>query len=326
MSDESSASSRTGFLLGTFAYLWWGMVPLYFAALKARHVDAVEILSHRILWSLPVMLALTALTGGWKPVRAVFASKKLLLLMFVSAALLAANWLLYIYATILDKVTEGALGYFMLPLANAFLGTMFLGEKLRPAHYPALAVIAVGLAVPFVMAGEVTWLAFTLPITFGLYGFVRKLIPVDSLSGLLVESLMMTPFAVAGLIYFAAVGEGHFGPGWSLNGLLMFSGIVTVAPLLTYIMALRRLPLIAISFLQFLSPTTQMLIALFTLGESPSPYVWVAYGCVWAAVAIFLADAAWQYRRTRRKGNGTPQLVRPERTELPAPIGVAVKR
>lgn len=316
MSDDSTASTRTGFLLGTFAYLWWGMVPLYFSALKDRHVEALEILAHRIVWSLPIMLALTAIVGGWKPVRAVFASKRLLLLMFASAVLLAANWLIYIYATILGKVTEGALGYFMLPLANAFLGTMFLGEKLRPAHYPALAIIALGLLIPIAVAGEVTWLAFTLPITFGLYGFVRKAIPVDSLSGLLVESLMMLPFAVAGLAYYSATGGGKFGPDVGLNGLLMFSGIVTVTPLLTYIMALRRLPLIAISFLQFLSPTTQMLIALFTLGETPAPHVWAAYGCVWVAVLIFLADAIWQYRRPREAAAGT---------ELRAPLRVAAK-
>lgn len=299
MTDDSS-STRTGFLLGTFAYSWWGMVPLYFSALKDHHVPAVEILAHRIVWSLPVMLLITAMTGTWKPLGDVFRSRKLLLLIVVSSMLLAVNWLLYIYATVVGKVVEGSLGYYMLPLVNAFLGTVFLGEKLRPAHYPALAIIAIGLAVPFVVAGQFTWLAVTLPITFGLYGFVRKAIPVDSLSGLTVESMMMLPFALAGLIWFGSTGEGHLGQSWGLDGLLIFSGIVTVAPLLTYIMSIRRLPLIAVSFLQFISPTTQLLIALFFLGESPPWYVWVACSCVWVAVAIFLMDAVWQYRRSRR--------------------------
>lgn len=309
MSDDA-ASTRTGFLLGTFAYLWWGMVPLYFSALKEQHVGAVEILAHRIVWSLPVMLLLTVCAVGLKPLLALLRSPKLLLLLFASAGLLAVNWLIYIHATVVGKVTEGSLGYFMLPLVNAFLGTMFLGEKLRPAHYPALAIIAVGLAVPFVIAGKFTWIALTLPVTFGLYGFVRKAIPVDSLTGLTVESLMMLPPAVAGLLYFSANGLGHFGGDWALNGLLMFSGIVTVAPLLTYIMSIRRLPLVAMSFLQFISPTTQLLIALVVLGESPPWYVWAASACVWVAVLIFLADAIWQYRTAARK-RATPPADRP---------------
>lgn len=300
MSDED-ASTRTGFLLGTFAYFWWGMVPLYFSALKSHAVPAVEILAHRIVWSLPIMLLITAIAGTWKPLGAVFRSRKLLLLMLLSSGLLAVNWLLYIYATIVGKVVEGSLGYYMLPLVNAFLGTVFLGEKLRPAHYPALGIISIGLAVPFVVAGQFTWLAVTLPITFGLYGFVRKAIPVDSLSGLTVESLMMLPFALAGLVWLGSTGDGHFGAGWGLNALLAFSGVVTVAPLLTYIMSIRRLPLIAISFLQFISPTTQMLIALVFLGESPPWYVWVACSCVWVSVAIFLGDAAWQYSGSRKR-------------------------
>jgi chloramphenicol-sensitive protein RarD len=316
VSDED-ASTRTGFLLGTFAYFWWGMVPLYFSALKDHAVPAVEILAHRIVWSLPIMLLITAIAGTWKPLGAVFRSRKLLLLMLLSSGLLAVNWLLYIYATIVGKVVEGSLGYYMLPLVNAFLGTVFLGEKLRPAHYPALGIIAVGLAFPFVVAGQFTWLAVTLPVTFGLYGFVRKAIPVDSLSGLTVESLMMLPFALAGLAWLGASGDGHFGASWGLNALLAFSGIVTVAPLLTYIMSIRRLPLVAMSFLQFISPTTQLLIALFFLGESPPWYVWVACSCVWVSVAIFLGDAAWQYAGARKK--------RAEVRELRAPILVSAK-
>lgn len=310
MTDESS-STRTGFLLGTFAYFWWGMVPLYFNSLKDHAVPAVEILAHRIVWSLPIMLAITAVAGSWKPLADVFRSRKLLLLMLLSSVLLAINWLLYIYATVVGKVVEGSLGYYMLPLVNAFLGTVFLGEKLRPAHYPALAIIVLGLAVPFVVAGKFTWLAVTLPVTFGLYGFVRKAIPVDSLSGLTVESLMMMPFAIGGLIYLGSHGEGHFGPSWGLNALLAFSGIVTVAPLLTYIMSIRRLPLVAMSFLQFISPTTQLLIALFFLGESPPWYVWVACACVWVSVAIFLGDAAWQYYGTRKRRAAANEMRAP---------------
>lgn len=277
------------------------MVPLYFSALKSHEVPAGEILAHRIVWSLPIMLIITAITGAWKPLRDVFRSRRLLLLIALSSTLLAINWLLYIYATVVGKVVEGSLGYYMLPLVNAFLGTVFLGEKLRPAHYPALAIIVIGLCIPFVVAGKFTWLAVTLPITFGLYGFVRKAMAVDSLSGLTIESAMMLPFALGGLVYLGSTGVGHFGSSWNLNALLIFSGIVTVAPLLTYIMSIRRLPLVAMSFLQFISPTTQLLIALLVLGETPPWYVWAACLCVGVAVMIFLVDAAWLYRKTHRR-------------------------
>jgi chloramphenicol-sensitive protein RarD len=310
VSDED-VSTRTGFLLGIFAYLWWGMVPLYFSALKAEQIGAGEILAHRVVWSLPVVGLLTLAAVGWRPVVAVFRSRKLLALMVLSSALLAVNWLLYIYATIIGRVAEGSLGYFMLPLVNAFLGTVFLGEKLRPAHYPALAIIAGGLCIPLAAAGNFPWLAFTLPITFGLYGFVRKAIPVDSLTGLTVESLIMLLPAAGFLVYLGSGGFGHFGPSWGVNGLLMFSGIVTVAPLLTYIMSIKRLPLVAVSFLQFISPTTQMLIAIFTLGETPTREEWAAYVCVWIAVVIFIADAAWNWRRRRIAARPQPLAAPP---------------
>lgn len=314
--DEESARTRTGFLLGTFAYLWWGMVPLYFGALRDHGVPPIETLAHRVVWSLPIMLLITAVAGSWKPLAAVFRSRRLLLLILLSSALLAVNWLIYIHATSEGKVFEGGLGYYMLPLVNAFLGTVFLGEKLRPAHYPALAIIALGLLVPFAFAGQFTWIAVALPITFGLYGFVRKAIPVDSLSGLTVESLMMAPFALGGLAWMGSQGSGHLGMSTELNALLALSGIVTVAPLLTYIMSIRRLPLIAMSFLQFVSPTTQILIALAVFGESPPRSVWIASICVWVAVAIFMVDAAFQYRASRRR-TAPP--------ELRAPLRVAAK-
>ena len=314
---DARSQFRFGLIYGLIAYTIWGLIPVYFHAMSG--VFAGEILAHRIVWSFPIVLTLVALQpGGWATFTGVLRDRRLVLTLLLSATLLAINWLLYIYATVVGKVVEGSLGYYMLPLVNAFLGTVFLGEKLRPAHYPALAIIVLGLCVPFVVAGKFTWLAVTLPVTFGLYGFVRKAIPVDSLSGLTVESLMMVPFAVGGLIYLGSQGEGHFGLSWGLNALLAFSGIVTVAPLLTYIMSIRRLPLVAMSFLQFISPTTQLMIALFFLGETPPWYVWVACACVWVSVLIFLGDAAWQYYGTRKRKAATA-------SELRSPILVSAK-
>ncbi len=313
MSDPAAAKFRSGLAFGLVAYLWWGAVPLYFAALKTFGLNsAYEILAHRIAWSLPLMVVLVGLVGGWADVFRVLRDRRLVLTLLLSSALLATNWLLYIYATVTNRVTEASLGYFMMPLINAALATFFLGEKLRPAQYPALALVAVGVAVPALAGGYFPWLAMSLTVSFGLYGLVRKQVPVESLTGLTVETILMLPASLGFLIYLTANGENHLGENWRLNGLIIFSGIVTVVPLLSFTLSIRRLPLLAISFIQFLSPTVQMIIAVTLLGERDrlTPEVIAAFACVWAAVAIFIGDAIWQARQ-RRVRPKTPELGQP---------------
>jgi chloramphenicol-sensitive protein RarD len=303
------ARFRSGLIFGLVAYLWWGLVPLYFAALKAHGMPAWEILAHRITWSLPIMVVVTAAVGGWADVFRVLRDRRLVLTLLLSSTLLAVNWLLYIYATVTNRVAEASLGYYMMPLVNAALATFFLGEKLRPAHYPALALVAIGVAVPFLAAGTFTWIAVALPITFGFYGLVRKQVPVESTTGLTVETLLMLPPSVGFLLYLSATGANHFGGDWGLNGLIIFSGVVTVVPLLTFTLSIRRLPLLAVSFIQFLSPTVQMLIAVWWLGESLTPDRVAAFACIWAAVLIFVGDAVWQVRAKRKRMGEKPAIA-----------------
>ena len=297
MGDESAARYRSGLIFGLVAYVGWGLVPLYFAALQG--LSAGEILAHRIVWSLPMMLAVMAAIGGWADLARVLRDRKLLLTLLLSAFLLALNWLLYIYATVTNRVTEASLGYYMMPLVNAAFATFFLSERLRPAHYPALLLVALGVAIPFVAAGTFTWLAVALPITFGFYGLVRKLVPVEGTTGLTVETLLLLPPSLGFLIYVWLTGRNHFGSNWQLNWLIMASGIITVVPLLTFTLSLRRLPLLALSFMQFLSPTVQMVIAITLLGETLTPAMIGAFICIWLAVAVFIGDAVAQVRARR---------------------------
>lgn len=296
MGDER-AKFRSGLIFGLIAYLWWGMVPLYFAALKSHGMPAWEILAHRIVWSLPIMLCLVGVIGGWDDLFRVLSNRRLVLTLLLSSTLLAINWLLYIYATVTNRVAEASLGYYMMPLVNAALATVFLKEKLRPAHYPALALVAMGVMIPFVAAGTFTWIAVALPITFGFYGLVRKTVPVESTTGLTVETILLLPPSLGFLIYLWLTGNNHMGANWNLNWLIAFSGIVTVVPLLTFTLSLRRLPLLAISFIQFLSPTVQMIIAVTWLDEKLTPEVVAAFACIWSAVLIFIGDSVWQVRR-----------------------------
>jgi chloramphenicol-sensitive protein RarD len=303
VSDPASAKFRSGLAYGLVAYLWWGLVPLYFVELKRADVPPWEILAHRIVWALPILAVLTVLAGSGAEVVRVLRSRKLLLVLLLSSVLLAVNWLLYIYATVTQRVTEASLGYYVMPLVNAAFGTIFLKEKLRPAHYPALALVAVGVAIPCLAAGTLPWLAVALPVTFGFYGLVRKIAPVESLTGLTVETLLLLLPSVGYLIYLSVEHRNHMTPGdWNLNALIALSGIVTVVPLLAFTLALRRLPLVAISFIQFLSPTVQMVIAVLWLGEEDklTPETIAAFVCVWIAVAIFITDAVRQARQQRR--------------------------
>jgi len=297
--SDPEARYRSGLAFGLVAYLWWGLVPLYFAELKKFDVPAWEILAHRIVWSLPIMFAITSLNGGWKDVFRVLRNPRLVLILFLSSTLLAINWLLYIYSTVTDRVAEAGLGYYMMPLVNAAFATLFLGERLRPAHYPALALVAIGVATPFVVSGTFTWLAVALPVTFGFYGLVRKWISVESSTGLTIETLLLLFPSLVFLIYLWSKGNNHLGSEWTLNGLIAFSGVVTVVPLLSFTLSIRRLPLLAVSFIQFLSPTVQTLIAVFVLGEGLTPEAIAAFILVWLAVAIFVIDAIAQARAGR---------------------------
>ena len=318
MGDSSGTTYRSGILFGFVAYISWGLVPLYFREIK--HVPPVEILAHRIVWSMIVLAGLTIGLGIWRDIVRVLRSPRLVATLALSAVLLAGNWLLYIYATVTGRVSEASLGYYMMPLMNAFLATLVFGEKLRLAHYPALALVAIGVAVPFVWEGRFSWLAVVIPLSFACYGLVRKLAPVDSLTGLSVESLLMFLPSVGFLLVQESRNVGVFGPNATENALLMASGIVTVIPLLTFTISIRRMPLLANSFIQFVSPTIQFLIAVFWLQEAMSPDRWVALGFVWSAVAIFLVDAA---ARLRNKPAPTP-IVEVEPESVPAVVGELV--
>ena len=299
MSDEARAKQvRAGFLYGLIAYSAWGLIPLYFW--QILHIPPEEILAHRIVWSLGIMALLTAITQTWTDLGRVLISPRLMLVLTLSSVLLATNWLLYIYATVNNRVSEASLGYFMMPLVNAFLGAVFLKEKLRPMHYPALMLVAGGVMIPVAMGGAFTWLAVVLPISFGCYGCIRKAAPVDSLTGLSVETLILTVPSVIFLVWQRSQGGGQFLVNSHDTLWLMLGGIATVLPLLTYTLSIRRLPLLAVSFIQFLSPTIQMILAVVVLHETVGWERWAAVGCVLVAVAIFLGDAVMAGREKKR--------------------------
>lgn len=326
MAEISAGTVRSGVLFGLVAYIAWGLVPLYFQQIK--HVPPLEILAHRIIWSMLILLIVCTVLGLWGELFRVFRSRRLVRMLGFGSLFLASNWLMYIYATVTERVTEAGLGYFMMPLVNAALATVFLGEQLRRAHYLALTFVAIGVAIPFLWTGDFTWLAVALPVTFGFYSLIRKQVPVGGLAGLMVETLLLLPPSVGFLLLESWTGRGHFGThSRSLDGWLVCSGVVTVLPLATFAISVRRMPLLANSFIQFVSPTIQMLIAVFWIGESIPPERWAAFAFVWAAVVIFLADALRKSTRgehaSHREPDGT--VPHPKSVAVTAPGSASVR-
>jgi chloramphenicol-sensitive protein RarD len=288
--------AETGLLLGVGAYLFWGLLPIYLHWLAA--VPGVQVLAHRVIWSLLLLAAIVMLAGRLPTVRAPMQGRTLRLLS-LSALLIAANWLLYIWSVQHAHVLEASLGYFINPLVNVALGVALLGERISRVQKVAVALALAGVAV-FASQGGAMWIALGLALTFGLYGLVRKIAAVDALAGLLVETLLLAGPAVAVLGLAASTGEGAFGRDPHLDALLIGAGAVTAAPLLLFGAAARRLKLTTLGLLQYLAPTLQFAEAVLVFGEPFRAVHLVTFGLIWAGCALYAWDA-WS------AGRPTPQ-------------------
>jgi len=292
----ASTPSKHGILYAIAAYGSWGLIPLYFKSVAK--VAPVEVLAHRALWSFAMLAVLVALLGRWSELRQELQSHKLLLMLGLSTLLIAANWLMFIYAVISGQVLQASLGYFINPLANVLLGVVFLRERLRPCQTASIALALVGVLVLAVFVGKVPWIALALATTFALYGLMRKLIPVDGLTSLTVETLVMTPVALAYLGYLGMTRETAGNTAGTI-GLLALSGPVTTIPLLFFAAAARKLRLSTMGIVQYLSPTLQFLLAVVAFHEPFSTAQIVSFACIWTAIAIYTADS-WRAVRQDR--------------------------
>lgn len=285
MADDPR-TRRAGLLLGLGAYLLWGVLPLYFKALAA--VGPTEIVAHRILWSLLFLGALAALWRRWGAIRAAVSAGRVLATLVVTALLIAVNWLVYIYAVLSGHVLEGSLGYYLNPLVNVLLGVVLLKERLSRAQIGATLLAAAGVAVLAAGAGSGLWISLTLAASFGLYGFVRKVAPVDSLEGLTIETAILAPVALGWILWLQRTGAAGFGAhGLGVDLLLVLGGAVTAVPLLMFTAAARRLPYSTLGFLQYIAPSIQFLLAVLAFGEPLTAAHIVCFAAIWTALAVF---------------------------------------
>jgi chloramphenicol-sensitive protein RarD len=288
------SEDRRGTVLGVTAYLCWGLFPLYWPLLEPA--GAVEILAHRVVWSLVAVVVLLLVTG--RSLRALPGDRRRLRLLAAAALLIGVNWGVYIWGVNNHHVVETSLGYFINPLVSVGLGVLVLGERLRRSQWTAVAVAAAGVVVLTVAAGRPPWIALVLALSFGAYGLVKKVVGVGAVEGLVVEAAVLTPVALSYLLVVGASGHGNFsthGAGHAL--LLTTTGVVTAIPLLAFAGAASRVPLNRLGLLQYMTPTIQFLIGVLVRHETVSTGRLVGFGLVWIALAVFTFDTATQRRR-----------------------------
>jgi chloramphenicol-sensitive protein RarD len=283
---------RGGVLAAGSAYLIWGLFPLYFHALQG--VPAGEVLAHRVAWSALFMAALVTALRRWPGVLEQLRRPGMLRGLVASALLISLNWLVYIWAVQSGRVLEASLGYFITPLVSVLLGVLFLREPLSRRQVVAVGLAAAGVLWLVAWVGKVPWVSLTLAGSFGLYGLFRKQLAVDAVAGLLAEVLVLAPLALGWLGWLAWRGAGHFTAAPHVTALLVLTGVVTAVPLMLFAVGVRRLTLATVGLLAYLNPTTQFSLAVWRFGETFTVAHAVAFGCIWASLALYSSEALFR--------------------------------
>ncbi|WP_422475010.1 EamA family transporter RarD [Endozoicomonas sp. ALB032] len=308
MSEQRDFS---GFALGIMAFTIWGLVPIYFKALE--HVPPLEVLGHRVFWSALLLLALLKITGTISELKQIFSSIKLSGTLTLSAILVGANWLIFIWGVTNDRILETSLGYYINPLFNVLLGYLFLNEKLSPLKQIAILLATVAVIYQILMLGIVPWVAFALAMCFGLYGLVRKKTQVEAVPGLAFETLILLPVTLGYFFWLYKSGNHSFrfsDPHTSL--LLSLAGLVTTVPLVLFITAAKKLTLTTIGILQYLGPSISFLVGLFVYKEQVTQAQLITFGLIWLALIIFTFDGL---RKKSSPMNQKPNSVKTQSAE-----------
>lgn len=294
--NQQRAAPSEGLAYGIGAYLFWGLIPVYWRLL--REVSPAQLLAHRVIWGLVFFAAFAIARGRGPEIRVAFRDRRVRITLLVSAALLASNWLVFIYAINNGKVLQASLGYFINPLLSVLIGMLVLGERLRRLQWLALGLATIGVVRYAVVVGGLPWISLYLAASFGIYGLLRKRVRVDALPGSTLEILFMVPLALAYLTYLVVRGDGVLGnAGIGVHLLLVGTGLITMLPLLWFTNAARRLPLSTLGFLQYLAPTGQFILAVVIYEEAFPSAAFVGFAIIWTGLAVFSIDVGLSRRR-----------------------------
>ncbi len=288
-----------GLVLAVLAYSIWGIFPLFFSYLN--HVSPVEVLSHRIIWSLVATFSLGLMLQRGRLLVSALQDKKTLLWLGVSSLLIAVNWLVYIWAVGQHRVLEASLGYFIMPVVSLLMGRLILKESLHPLQAWAGVLAAVAVLWELWSFGALPWVGVVLAFAFAFYGLVRKIHPIDGLNGLTIETLWLLPLALGFVAWQMLTADSQMGFGLdnTTTTLLIVSGFLTALPLVLFAMATSRINLSIVGFIMYINPTIQFLIGVFVLNEHFPPERMVTFILVWVALFLFLAGL-WQQLRRRQ--------------------------
>lgn len=282
---------RLGIFYGLGAYLLWGVLPIYWKLLQ--HVEAMEILASRFLWSAVFVFFLLLATGKlnifMQETKAIFSTKKTAYCMVLAAIMISFNWGIFIWAVEAGRIVETSMGYYISPLMNVLFGVVFLRERLAKLQIAAVSCAAVGIGVIIVHNGGLPWVALTLPLTFAFYGLLKKIIVAQPMTSILLETLLISPLA-AGYLYYLSINEGTVYQSCDMNTLLLLAGAgaVTATPMLLFTACARKLPLNIVGFLQYISPSISLMIGVLIYGEPFTGTTAAAFGCIWAGLALFI--------------------------------------
>ncbi|MFI6293730.1 EamA family transporter RarD [Nonomuraea sp. NPDC050790] len=291
---------KRGVLFGVAAYAMWGLFPLYWPLLKPS--GALEILAHRMAWSLVAVVVILAVRRHWSWFRELLRQPRKLALLALAAVIITVNWGTYIYAVNTGHVVEAALGYFINPLVSVLFGVLLLRERLRPMQWAAVGFGALAVVVLTLDYGRLPWIALTLAISFGVYGLVKKQANVGAAESLTVETLVLLTPALAYLVFLETSGQatfGHTNPGHAL--LLAGAGLITAVPLLFFTASAIRVPLSTIGVLQYIAPILQFLCGVLIAKETMPPSRWIGFSIVWLALSVFTYDSISAARANRKK-------------------------
>jgi len=289
-SQRDSAAARVGVIYGLAAYGAWGLAPVYFKAVSS--VPALEVLAHRIVWSVIILAVLMSFRGQWSEAIKALRHRQTHVILIATTLLIATNWYLFIWAVEHNLVLQASLGYFINPLVNVLLGVVFLRERLSKWATISVGLATIGVAFQAIQGVGIPYIALTLASLFGIYGLLRKVVKVKAVPGLAVETMMLFPPAVAYLVWLGMQDSGQFlARSWSFDMLLIFAGFMTTLPLIWFTKAARRLPLSTMGFMQYIAPSLHFVLAVLAYGETFTYHHAITFGCIWVALGIYTVDA-----------------------------------
>ena len=288
--DNRLTAPTVGFLCALGGFGIWGAFPVYFKALN--RVPALEVLAHRIVWSVLLLAVMLLLSGQQRAWVNELRSGRKAGYYLATTLLIAGNWLGYIWAVQHDRILEASLGYYINPLVSVLLGVWFLRERLNRLQLLAVVIAAMGVLIMVIRFGAVPWLSLFLAFSFGSYGLLRKKAAVSALLSLFLETLLMAPVAAGFLIVLAVQGNGALGRvNYETDVLLLLAGLITVVPLMLFLEATQRLRLATVGLIQYLTPTLQFILAVVVYREPLTPAQLLTFACIWTALAIYSVDA-----------------------------------